>query len=336
MPQLVVSDEENLKLPCIENKLRELKSLVSCTPDEYQKFYIKPLEIYEKQLNKLSYLISFEKRSEFFQNTLENIIACLKLRRGYMLPVGADAEACYKEQEIWTYAVFSSALIENSGPLLMEQLLEADALKLLLKFPTIFENYWNCISHHEEKNITNKNNALVQILNEVRKIKKNKFKKEKKLKIDSESESNAKFIEDSTLNLSSENLSNKLIDSLKISFNQKSIEINQSDSFVHHISEGILLGIPKIINWLVALKPDLKKQFYFKDSENFQDAIFNELIKSNIFIKNKQQDTYLHQYYIGRWEERQIIQGVIVPPELLFSPENLPLINSQLTLEPSL
>ncbi len=54
-------------------------------------------------------------------HTLEVVIHALRIRRGHLLPHGADAEEITAKKDVWTYAVFSSALLHDVGKPLMDQ-----------------------------------------------------------------------------------------------------------------------------------------------------------------------------------------------------------------------
>jgi len=54
-------------------------------------------------------------------HTLEVVTHALRIRRGHLLPHGADAEEITAKKDVWTYAVFSSALLHDVGKPLMNQ-----------------------------------------------------------------------------------------------------------------------------------------------------------------------------------------------------------------------
>lgn len=49
------------------------------------------------------------------RHSLETVNHAMKIRRGYMLPTGATSEHISEQQEIWNFAVFSTALLHNIG-----------------------------------------------------------------------------------------------------------------------------------------------------------------------------------------------------------------------------
>ncbi|MEW7996242.1 MAG: DNA-binding domain-containing protein [gamma proteobacterium symbiont of Ctena orbiculata] len=54
-------------------------------------------------------------------HSLEVVIKALQIRRGHLLPQGADAEEVTAKKDLWTYAIFSSALLHDIGKPLMDQ-----------------------------------------------------------------------------------------------------------------------------------------------------------------------------------------------------------------------
>ncbi|MES9928260.1 MAG: MobH family relaxase [Candidatus Thiodiazotropha sp. 6PDIVS] len=52
---------------------------------------------------------------------LEVVIHALRNRRGHLLPQGGDAEEITAKKDVWTYAVFSAALLHDAGKPLMDQ-----------------------------------------------------------------------------------------------------------------------------------------------------------------------------------------------------------------------
>jgi len=54
-------------------------------------------------------------------HSLEVVIHALRIRRGHLLPQGADAEEITAKKDLWTYAIFSSALLHDVGKPLMDQ-----------------------------------------------------------------------------------------------------------------------------------------------------------------------------------------------------------------------
>ena len=97
------------------NKLYQLKHLVSVTPEDYQHYYMDLIQSVARLFQQLP-SPCYEKYSQagdLLKLTLERVVTALKLRRAYMLPAGADTETCYKEQDVWTYAIFTASLLKD-------------------------------------------------------------------------------------------------------------------------------------------------------------------------------------------------------------------------------
>lgn len=79
-------------------KQSPIKALISLSQSDYQMLYD-------------SLLIQLAKKSgSRYYQLIENISNCLKRRRAYLLPLSADSETIYRQQEVWTYAIFTAAL----------------------------------------------------------------------------------------------------------------------------------------------------------------------------------------------------------------------------------
>ena len=100
----------------IENNLnmkmahRPLKSLLSISDHLYEAFYAPLYLNLENWLEKNMPGTSLEAQRIRLEFLWQYGINALKIRRGYLLPFGSDAETCYREQEVWSYAVFTAAL----------------------------------------------------------------------------------------------------------------------------------------------------------------------------------------------------------------------------------
>ena len=55
------------------------------------------------------------------EHCLEVVIHALSIRRGHLLPQGADAEEITAKKDLWTYAIFTAALLHDIGKPLMDQ-----------------------------------------------------------------------------------------------------------------------------------------------------------------------------------------------------------------------
>ena len=73
------------------------------------------------------------------EHSLETGLNALKLRRGKMLPVGANAEVIERKKEIWSYAIFTAALLHDVGKPLTDQILTIVSESPSIKFNPVTE-----------------------------------------------------------------------------------------------------------------------------------------------------------------------------------------------------
>src|SRR3989338_1244919 len=82
------------------NNIRDIRQLVSHTKEEFAEVYIKTLENFQKVVDQKQ-----------FERAMILAVNALKVRRAYMLPIWTDAETCYEQKEVWTYAVLIKCLL---------------------------------------------------------------------------------------------------------------------------------------------------------------------------------------------------------------------------------
>ena len=100
-------DRQLLDDPLFRKCINQLRMLVGVTQNDFKILYLQTIEN--------AYLAILEKptaRSVFVAN-FSDVILALKRRRGYLLPLGADSETVFRQQEEWTFAVFSAASLKN-------------------------------------------------------------------------------------------------------------------------------------------------------------------------------------------------------------------------------
>ncbi len=126
-----------------------LKQLLSITQAEYARFYAPLYSSLENWITQHISTLSLEIKAIRLQTIWRYGVDALKIRRGYLLPFGSDAETCYREQEVWSYAVFTAALLDSmmkhfnpNAADLIEAMLPAPGLAWLKAYSTVFEA-WN-------------------------------------------------------------------------------------------------------------------------------------------------------------------------------------------------
>lgn len=104
-----------LQYPAYTKKLQQLKQLISITDMDYQMQYSYLLSCFAEYIQRLPHPVhpDYDHVGGFLEYTLDILIASLKFRRGYMLPLGSDTETCYREETQWTYGIFLAALLQD-------------------------------------------------------------------------------------------------------------------------------------------------------------------------------------------------------------------------------
>lgn len=133
------------------NHYYELKHLVSITKNLYQTLYLGFLKNIQPKIQEVLFFKSFEQA-----------LYALKARRGFVLPISADAETCYREQEAWTYAVFTAVFLKESHLTEFEKYLSQQGLEWLKSYPQLFADWCNFCTDEALKN-----NAISMITQKV-------------------------------------------------------------------------------------------------------------------------------------------------------------------------
>ena len=105
---------------------------------------------------------------------------------------------------------------------------------------------------------------------------------------------------------------------LKEKIHKKLIAINNSQGLLHRVEQGMLIVMPETFAQFI----EENSQFEDYEETDYLD-VFGD---SPQLIKNKNNDL-LHEYYLGEWEQQEIIYGLMVDPYLLFEEDTLPDIN---------
>ena len=103
--------------------IREIQQLVGIPSSHWRTFYLDALLSYANyvQLLPASEAHHHAGAGGLLTHGLEVALHALRLRRAHLLPQGADTEEIVAKREVWTYAVFSAALLHDIGKPLMDQ-----------------------------------------------------------------------------------------------------------------------------------------------------------------------------------------------------------------------
>ncbi|CAN8142392.1 conjugal transfer pilus assembly protein TraI [uncultured Thiomicrorhabdus sp.] len=100
-----------------QEELEEIREIVGLTPEHFAHYYTKPIEHYAElvQLAPASELHHHAHEGGMLEHNLQVVVNALRIRRGQILPPGVVAEDIERKKDIWTYAVFVSALLHDIG-----------------------------------------------------------------------------------------------------------------------------------------------------------------------------------------------------------------------------
>jgi hypothetical protein len=109
-----LNGEELLKQKAIDNYVTEIKQLLSCPLNVYESIYKIALVRLAEFCQALPYA-QYADSGEygFLERQLRLAIAALKLRRGKFFPKDANAETIAHDDGMWTYAIFSVAIMHG-------------------------------------------------------------------------------------------------------------------------------------------------------------------------------------------------------------------------------
>lgn len=105
-------------------QLRRMRQLTSLPDGHYQKLYIELIQRFAAlvQLLPASEAHHHAHAGGLFQHSLETAEAALRIRQSYLLPQGGIPEQQSLKADLYTYAVFTSALIHDIGKPLADQM----------------------------------------------------------------------------------------------------------------------------------------------------------------------------------------------------------------------
>ena len=103
--------------------IREIQQLAGIPQKHWRILYLDALASYANyvQLLPASEAHHHADTGGLLRHGLDVALHALRLRRAHLLPQGADTEEIVAKQEVWSYAVFSAALLHDIGKPLMDQ-----------------------------------------------------------------------------------------------------------------------------------------------------------------------------------------------------------------------
>lgn len=100
-----------------EKLLGHIRRLSAASSHGFDKYYLPVIERFVEAIQLMPGPKSggFEKTGGMIEKALLLVIESLKIRQGYLLPVGSTAEEIARTKELWTYVAFVGALVHRMG-----------------------------------------------------------------------------------------------------------------------------------------------------------------------------------------------------------------------------
>ncbi len=345
----------------IKRCIAHIQTLVGVTQADFQKLYVEAIKRFIDYITGPNGPID----EELVTEKLSQVVLALKKRRGYLLPLGADSETSFRETEEWTYAVFSAALMKG---ILGARLDLAKALipsegfawlhrneKLFILWEaylsgkdhqTVFDQIIGRLEDSQDDNpLANQETALSEISTPEKPLESSSAVLKKSLPKDTviqeinlhqESEivkdDEALKIQAAVKRTIPEWTARQFFNWLKSSIMNDHIKINEPTSFIHRVKEGILILIPQTLEYF--LEEQMKILNIPAEQMGKQLIVLTKVIKKHDGLVRNEQGARIHSYCLGKWEDRNVLSGIVVRLETLFDTQDAQPINNQLSIDP--
>lgn len=277
---------------------KSLKALISMTTKGYETLYLPLQERLKNWIEQTDSPVGgIEPKNTLFANAWQHGIYALKIRRAYMLPLGADAETCYREQDIWTYAIFTALIFKRlkldlglSSETTMETLLPLTGLQWLETYSSIFAMWQDYLSEKSvsesifkriEKEITAA--VLMSPISE-------------------------KFIVQKTEPTTSETTTPNFLFWLKQQAASNEQLSYQGQVLLFRMSEGAFVVMPALLNYFYAQQALITVPIEQKAIKKALNTISAQVS----WIKTVDQKVW-HTIVRGEWENRELLKGFLLP-----------------------
>jgi hypothetical protein len=362
--------EDNLSHLAIQKRINEIQKLTGVTQTDFQSLYVKTIERFSDYFQSPNQPVDDTALIDLLNNT----ILALKRRRGYLLPLGSDSETSFREREEWTFAVFSATLLKSVDKparlAVTKALLPQESFAWLHRNHTLFTLWERFLKGDEKKNVFVQivgQDEAIQAIEETEIV--YSIKPTPTVNVPLESKSNTlkqtfELPEDAVIQeidlscLSSKNdkvskLENnpketlleeatqvlpvfKAIDFwqwLKESLTEYGMEVNQNESVVHRVKEGLLICLPGIIDQFLKQQASL---LGIETSSTVLDQrmMLTKAIKKHDALVRNAQNSRIHTYCLGRWENRHLLSGLLIKPEALLDAKTTLPVHQDLTIDP--
>jgi len=419
----------------LQKHCHALRLLTGVTAADFQSLYVSTLERCRDYLADPSQ----PDNDTLFCTVLAAVITTLKKRQGYLLPVGADSETVFREQEAWTFAVFTAALLTPipavDRMLVAKALLPRHGFAWLYRHPLLFTDWQQYLqgkssttlfttlidssllakktatltpntpasssavtapttaplkptknqqqilmpaptiikTKEQETSAPNNNVSLPTEIgsltdctsdkaSDLATIKQSHVKRQatsstlKTISIPDEAE--IKEIDLSTMAAENTTHTTPQTDHqstrsstseeqhvptytadevwhwLAKGITQRQIAVNQPDSLVHRIESGLLVCIPAVIDAFLTAQAKQRSNVDVSSVRQHQQSALTSAIKRHDALVCNEQGARIHSYYLGQWEQRRSIHGVVIPCQALAANTTTIPVNTALQVDP--
>lgn len=268
------------------NPIKQIWPLVSLTQADFKRIYVATVNNF----------LAVEHDQEVCEQALLRATQALKLRRGYMLPIGSDAETCYREQEIWTYAVFISSLMSHRWSDLHEVLPE-----ITMAWIDRHPNVAKAIKAFEPDAKDAGNNVLIEIASLAKVV--------PQPSEPTEVESITALVKPkSKAKAQQRSLIDVLSHWLNAGVKNSTISVNEHDSFIHRIDLGVFLVLPACYEQFIKDNASSAAQIF--TNQLSEKEFINRLLKDGHLVKANKGN--VHNYFFGDWGQRTTFSGVVL------------------------
>ncbi len=330
------------KLP-VKKLIRQIQLLTGVTKADFQSLYFSVIE------RRVEPATQAEDETELILQ-LNKAITALKRRRGYLLPLGADSETVFREQEEWTYAVFTAALLQSfkieERMKMAKKLLPTNGFAWLQRNGTLFKVWQSYLLEECPAVLTeiitgNKNfNDSPSIQNNEAEEAKNfpvvEMAEEAFINTDipnktstSRARMNTTTVVKELLDISADGFWQWLKQAIIL----QQIVLNQTHSIVHGVEAGILICMPQAVDAFLSQAIGAVSAENSKLISSHRYELMKTL-KKNEALARTVKGARLHSYCVGKWQARNVISGIVVPKLFLLSADIPISINPNLMPDP--
>lgn len=353
------SPSENISELHTQKLIHQIQGLVGVTQADFRSLYIKTIQRFSEFLAIPNQAAD---ESPLFE-TLNDVVLSLRKRRGYLLPLGTDSETSFREQEEWTFAVFAASLLNHidikSRFDIAEAILPGQAFAWLHRNKYLFALWKDYLQGDEKYNIFKQIVVQSKTSHPLEQIGTNKHstvKKSEALIPIAEIQKTPKPSSQKSKPVSPKNYAIQKVDStplpnkkdeqslpvfqavdfwqwLKEAITYQQIETNHANSMVHGVEDGVFVCIPGAIDTFLYGK--VKKHAINSDQVILDQRItLTKAVKKHGALIRNVQGSLVHSYCIGKWENRNVLSGIIIKTEVLLGKSKILPINSALSVDP--